>query len=88
MAEYQGMEFEAIDYKTDISESLSTKELLDFDYYIACAKYPDKNKIYVALQSEHIFRKTTSDICQKVGNSCQIILRGDKQFFEPEVEND
>ena len=42
--------------------------------------------IYVAIESEHIFQKTTRDICQKVGNSCQIILRGDKQFFEPEVE--
>lgn len=47
-----------------------------------------KSKIYVASGSEHIFQKTTSDICQIVGNSCQIILRGDKQFFEPEVENE
>lgn len=44
--------------------------------------------LYVSSGSEHIFQKTTSDICQKVGNSCQIILRGDKQFFEPEVENE
>jgi len=36
MAEYQGMEFEAIDYKTDISESLSTKELLDLLLYSLC----------------------------------------------------
>ena len=47
-----------------------------------------ESKIYVSSASEHIFQKTTSDICGKVGNSCQIILRGDKQFFEPEVEND
>ena len=47
-----------------------------------------ESKIYVASGSEHIFQKTTNDICQKIGNSCQIILRGDKQFFEPEVEND
>lgn len=42
--------------------------------------------IYVAIESEHIFQKTTRDICQKIGDSCQIILRGDKQFFMPEVE--
>ena len=46
------------------------------------------DKYYVCKESEHIFQKTTSDICGKVGNSCQIILRGDKQFFEPEVENE
>lgn len=49
---------------------------------------PEITKIYVSSGSEYIFQKTTSDICGKVGNSCQIILRGDKQFFEPEVEND
>ena len=48
--------------------------------------YP--KKIYVAPESEHIFEKTTNDICQRVGNSCQIILREDKQFFEPEVEHE
>jgi len=46
------------------------------------------DKIYVATESESIFQKTTNDICQKVGDSCQIILRADKQFFEPEVENE
>lgn len=48
----------------------------------------ETGKFFVAPESEHIFQKTTSDICQRVGDSCQIILRGDKQFFEPEVENE
>ena len=52
MSEYHGLDFEAIDYKTDISEPLDTKELLDFDYYLACQQYPDKNKIYLKKGSE------------------------------------
>ena len=47
-----------------------------------------ESKIYVAAESEHIFKKTTSDICQRIGSGCQIILREDKQFFMPEVENE
>ena len=49
---------------------------------------PEITKTYVAAESEHIFERTTNDICQRVGNSCQIILRGDKHFFEAEVENE
>jgi hypothetical protein len=45
-------------------------------------------KFFVAPESENIFQKTTRDVCGKVGNSCQIILRDDKQFFEAEVENE
>ena len=47
-----------------------------------------ESKIYVAAGSENIFKKTTSDICQRIGSGCQIILREDKQFFMPEVENE
>lgn len=44
--------------------------------------YPEK--IYVAKDSEHIFEPKDYDL----RNDCEIILRNDKHFFMPEVENE
>jgi len=62
MAEYHGFDFEAINYKTDISEPLYTKELLDFDYYLICQQYPKQNKIYLTKGSEFLLKPETGDI--------------------------
>ena len=86
-----GIEFECIDDEEDGA-------IMDFSHYgceyelienfIEDAPHAYPEKIYVKKKFNNFFKKTTSDICQKVGDSCQIILRGDKHFFEPEVEND
>lgn len=102
MAEYQGMDFEAIDYKTDISEPVNTEDLLDFDYYLACQRYPEKNKIYVKKGSEYLVKPKEGDLtlldkkepCFVYKHSLihkhrmSIVVRDSKQFFMPEVEND
>lgn len=61
MAEYHGFDFEAIDYKTDISEPLSTKELLDFDYYLASQTYPKENKIWLKKGSQYLIEPKKGD---------------------------
>lgn len=61
MAEYHDFDFEAIDYKTDISEPLDAKELLDFDYYLACQQYPKENKIYLKKGSEYLIQPKKGD---------------------------
>ena len=129
MAEYHGLDFEAIDYRTDICEPVETKELLDFDYYLVCQRYPSKNKIYLKKGSEFIIDATKGDLINYKSRSgknqitanylesfldCEgilkwrlqsqgmnspkiykidarkfsIIMRDNKQFFMPEVEND
>jgi len=62
MVEYHGLDFKAIDYKTDISEPLYIKELLDFDYYLACQQYPKENKIYLKKGSEYLIEPKKGDI--------------------------
>ena len=76
IAEYEPLH-EFYDFNEAACESNMIEDLLE-DLENFC-------EIYVKLESEDIFQKTTRDVCGKIGNSCQIILRGDKQFFEPEV---
>lgn len=59
--------------------------------------YPEK--IYVAKDSEHIFEPKDYDLrndvdwnsknyTKNLNSNCKIIMRDDKHFFMPEVEND